>query len=81
LNLEETNKSVSESKKEHEKHHNPTVKEMIEEEIDILEICLDSIVESKTHGVSNIIKAKSKILKLIWFFACLQVRAIVYINW
>ena len=40
----------------------------IYEELNIAKICLDSIEESKTHGVRNIIKAKSRILKLLWLF-------------
>jgi len=43
----------------------------IHEELNIAKICLDSIKESKTHGARNIIKAKSRILKLIWLFSLL----------
>jgi hypothetical protein len=43
----------------------------IHEELNIAKICLDSIKEFKTHGARNIIKAKSRILKLIWLFSLL----------
>jgi hypothetical protein len=43
----------------------------LEEEINIFEVILDTIGDSKTHGVSNIVKAKSKILKLIWLICLL----------
>jgi len=40
--------------------------ELIQEEINIYELVIDRIGDSKTHGVGNIVKAKSWILKLVW---------------
>ena len=54
--------------KQEEHHHGPKeeIKEFFEEEIDLYELAMDRIGDSKTHGVSNIVKAKSNILRLIW---------------
>ena len=45
--------------------------DFIEDELKIFEIVLETIGDSKTHGVSNIIKAKSYILKFIWLVCLL----------
>lgn len=39
---------------------------LIEEEIDLYELIMDRVGDSKTHGISNIVKAKSNILRVIW---------------
>ncbi len=66
-----SDRNISEPKNVHKKLEKETVSEFSQEEINIIEICLDSIGESKTHGVRNIIKAKSKILKVIWLICLL----------
>ena len=42
------------------------IKSICQEQVDIYELVIDRIGDSKTHGVSNIVKAKSNILRVIW---------------
>jgi hypothetical protein len=45
------------------------------EDINILEVVLDKIDESKRHGAGNIVKTKNIIMKLIWFVCLLAISA------
>jgi len=61
----------NENKNENENGLKEKVKESVEEEIEIMELVMDRIGDSKTHGLGNIVKAKSNILRLIWIICLL----------
>ena len=61
----------NESEKKHEHNLKEEANELVEEEIKIIELVMDRIGDSKTHGLSNIVKAKSNILRVIWVVAFL----------
>ena len=57
--------------KKHENGLKEQEEELVEEEIEIMELIMDRIGDSKTHGLGNIVKAKSNILRLIWIICLL----------